>query len=308
MRLPLLRLLPGAPALLLLATFAGCRDFKKSIDPNELIPHGDLRAYATEEMADLADRHARQFEQQFPAARVTVETRSTRAAIVALLADSGRAAYTDRLFNAEEQAVNDGHRDSLRATPRHVGFGALVFVAHPSNPVEALPVASLPALVRGSGASWTSMGGAGPVQLATTGKNSGTYEVLATQFVPGAGDLVPAFVGASPRAVMDFVAAQPGGLGVVPLSALGDTLAAGVRVLPLRVGVGDSSYVIRPSQLSVYEQSYPLHYKLYLYTTGRLSLLPSRFAGFVGGRVGQRAVQAAGLVPQTVPARTVTLK
>lgn len=286
----------------------GCRDAKRSLSGDDLVPQGELRIYTTPELADVAERHARQFEQQFPLAHVTVETRSTRGAVVALLADSGRVAYTDRLLNAEEQAVNDEHPDTMQVFGRHVGFGALVFVMHPSNPAAAFPVDAVPAVVRAATPTWNALGGTGTLLLATTGKNSGTYEVLTRQFAPGAGDLVPAFVGATPRAVMDFVASQPGALGVVPLPALRDTAAAGVRVLPVRVGQGDSAYVVRPSQLSVYEQSYPLHYKLYVYTTGRTGLLPSRFAGFVGGRVGQRAIQTAGFVPETVPARTVVLR
>lgn len=298
------------PILLFAAALAasGCRDAKRSLSGDDLVPQGELRVYTTPELAEVAERHARQFEQQFPLTRVTVETRSTRGAIVALLADSGRVAYTDRLLNAEEEAVNEGHPDTMRVFARPVGFGALVFVVHPGNPVAALPVDAVPTVARAANPTWNAFGGTGKLLLATTGKNSGTYEVLARQFSTGTGDLVPAFVGATPRAVMDFVASQPGGLGVVPLSALRDTAEAGVRVLPVRVGQGDTAYVVRPSQLSVYEQTYPLHYTLFVYTTGRMGLLPSRFAGFVGGRVGQRAIQTAGFVPETVPSRTVVLK
>lgn len=298
------------PILLLVAAVAvgGCRDAKRSLSGDDLVPQGDLHVYATPELADVAERHARQFEQQYPLTHVTVEVRSTRGAIVALLADSGRVVYTDRLLNPEEQAVNDEHADTMRVFPRHVGYGALVFVVHPTNPTAALPVGDVAAMVRAAHPTWNALGGTGKVLLATTGKNSGTYEVLTRQFAPGTGDLVPAFVGATPRDVMAFVASQPGALGVVPMPSLRDTAEAGVRVLPVRVGQGDTAYVVRPSQLSVYEQSYPLHYNLYVYTTGRMGLLPSRFAGFVGGRVGQRAIQTAGFVPETVPARTVVLK
>lgn len=286
----------------------GCREVKRSFDPAALLPQGRLTVYASEEFAGIARQHARQFMQQHERVTVDVQVRSTRGAIVALLADSGRVAYTDRLLNAEEEAVDAGHPDSVRVAARHIGFGALVFVVHPSNPVGALPAADIPALVRSTAPTWDGAGGSGRMLIAVTGKNTGTYEVLAQDVAPGAGDLVPAFVGASSRAVMDFVAQQPGGLGVVPLSALPDTAAAGVRVLPLRVTKRGETYTVRPTQLSVYEQSYPLHYKLYLYTTGGLGLLPARFGGFVGSRVGQRALQTAGYVPETVPARTIQLQ
>lgn len=288
-----------AGAVLLAAVLAaGCRP-----EPRPSNVRGVLRVYATESLAPVARRHAEMFNQRFTDARVEVVTRTTRGALVALLADSTRLVYVDRTFNAEEQAAASARPDTSQIGAVKIGSGALALVVHPSNAVTEVPVGALPTLVRDSLATWAAVGGgAGRVELATTGRNSGAFELLTERFVRGPGAVRPRFVGATAAEVLAFVARRPNALGVVPLEALGD--AAAVRTLALRGRAG----AVRPSPLAVYRGTYPLRYDAYvLRVSGPFGPVQVRLASFAAEQLGQRAVQRAGFVPVTVPARQLTI-
>jgi phosphate transport system substrate-binding protein len=78
----------------------------------------------------------------------------------------------------------------------------------------------------------------------------------------------------------------------------------------LAFSVKDSQGVlttVKLNQRSIYDQYYPLTYSLYIYTSERLPGTAQGFSAFVAGERGQRMFQYAGLVPKTMPYRTIQL-
>ena len=300
-------LTPGSLALLALVFGAASCSKPGSEGPIQTGRTDTLRVLVTDALAPLAEEHAREFMQRNDYGDVEVVRSTTRGALVALLADSATLAYADRPLNAEEQGKADlrgGARLPLRST--RIASGALVAVVHPSNGLAAVTRERLAGLVRGQASGWGAGGPAGAVQLAVTGVNSGTYELAARTFFPGAAPLAPASVGATEADVLRFVAARPNALGLVSLGALHDSLIARGAVRTLAVSDSGRPAVV-PSPLAVYRGTYPLRHAVYAYHTGPLGSLEGRFAAFAADRRGQTLVQRFGLVPATIPARTIDL-
>jgi phosphate transport system substrate-binding protein len=64
---------------------------------------------------------------------------------------------------------------------------------------------------------------------------------------------------------------------------------------------------VRATQRSIYDQVYPLTYSLYIYTCEKTPGTAYGFSTFVAGDIGQRDFLYAGLVPKTMPYRTIQL-
>jgi phosphate transport system substrate-binding protein len=83
----------------------------------------------------------------------------------------------------------------------------------------------------------------------------------------------------SSEAVIEYVAQTPGAIGYVSTLRLGDSEAAGVRVLPV-----DG---VLPDRTTVYDGSYPIARPLYLATYGEPLDEAREFAQWVLGPQGQ---------------------
>jgi phosphate transport system substrate-binding protein len=155
----------------------------------------------------------------------------------------------------------------------------------------------------------------GPIELCLTGKNSGLYEMVARHFFKIQGDVPVAAVAPSQRSILEYVATHPEALGLISYAMWKDTSdptqerwKREARVLAF--AVKDSQGVlttVKLTQRSIYDQYYPLTYSLYIYTSERMPGTAQGFSAFVAGDRGQRMFQYAGLVPKTMPYRTIQL-
>ena len=77
-----------------------------------------------------------------------------------------------------------------------------------------------------------------------------------------------------------------------------------------RMRVDDADGVlsaVKATQRSIYDRVYPLTYSLYLYTSEKTPGTAYGFSAFVAEDIGQRVFLYAGLVPKTMPYRTIQL-
>lgn len=277
--------------------------------PQEDSPtRGSVLLLTCESQSALMNLQAEEFTRLYPDAHVRVVTTSTRDAIVQLLNDSVTIVCTDRALNAEERSV--ARRAGLEYTEIRIAEDALALVVHPSNPQAVLGIEQLRSIADGTLQSWDQIPGStlrGPVRLAITGRNSGTYELLTRRFLALGSDARIQFLADSQRATLGFVGEYPRSLGVVATAALKDTVAP-VRVL--RVAWTDSTGrrdTTMLHQANIYQGNYPLHYPVYLYVRkpGRGPMYG--FSTFVASAPGQKICLNMGLVPATMPVRLVQL-
>jgi phosphate transport system substrate-binding protein len=274
---------------------------------NEETPtRGSLSMAACESQFVLLQREAQEFQRIYTETSVIVVERSTREAIVALLNDSLKMICTDRPLNAEERAVVQ--RAQLPLVETKIAEDALAVIVHTTNPMKEIGFSSLGKIFRGDVHSWSQIPEShwsGSIDAVLTGRNSGTYELLATSFLKTT--LTPAHSARSQQEIVRYVAQTPHAIGIVTISAIRDSVPTIKAVAVQAVNKEAPTPFVKLHQANVYRDYYPLHYPVYVYSTAKLSSVVSGFTSYIASVPGQKIFQNAGLVPATMPVRLVQI-
>jgi phosphate transport system substrate-binding protein len=307
------KILPRLSLLLLLPLIACSINTK----PKESTTRGELGVYVSDSHLSLAKKEADLFISLYNEANITLYSASTRECLVHLINDSVRLVLTDRPLNAEELQVIK--KDELKIDSIQVALDALALLVNRVNDLPGLSMADLTAIVDGRITTWQQLPGSGltgPLQLVTTGKNSGAYELLNTHFLKRTQDFVPAVITAAQSEVVEYVAKQPQALGIASLACFKeDTLKVLTEepdgpVRPLAfIGTDSTGAPVRNKlhQANIHLKKYPLYYPLYVYFN-RKSLLAAGFCSFIASAPGQKIILNSGLVPTTMPIRLVQIR
>jgi phosphate transport system substrate-binding protein len=230
--------------------------------------------------------------------------------------DSVHCVVVDRRLNEEERsAVQEAKRTVIET---EIASDGLVVLVHPSNKLSAISMETLKAIVSGKTALWNSVPESrlhGVIELCLTGKNSGLYELITRYFFKLEKDASLAAMATSQQGIIEYVATHPEALGVVSFAAWRDTTrpaneSAREKVRPLDLLATNAEGVqtaVSLNQRNIYDQTYPLTYSLYIYTSEKIPGPAYGFSAFVAGETGQRVFLYAGLVPKTMPYRTIQL-
>jgi phosphate transport system substrate-binding protein len=269
---------------------------------------GEITLFTSESVSSLVVREAEEFRRIYPEAHVAIHPTSTRDAIVQLLNDSVKTICIDRPLNEEERKVAVAAR--IPITENRFAEDALAVVVHPRNGVTELTMSLLKQILTRTLGEWRNVpqsGLAGPVEFVLTGRNSGTFEMLQKRFFNLGDRLQPAVLAGSQEEVLRYITDHPTAIGCVSLASLG-TVPSNVRIVSIEQSVDSSAErFVQPSQSNLYHSLYPLHYSLYLYTAEPRGGLGAGFSTFVMRIQGQKILQDAGLVPASIPSRTIQI-
>ncbi len=205
------------------------------------------------------------------------------AGLAALGAGTADLAMTDRRIGRPELDRLRGMGDlSAPASEHAVGLEGEAVIVNPRNPVSALSLPQLRAILGGTLPSWQRLGATGPIH------------VIAEAGEPDAAGLPEAAAGLRRvRGAASAVLDDPQAIAVVPLSHVGR-----VKVLAI-AALGAAPAMPVPADIA--NGSYPLARRLYLYApAGGSNPFPARFAAFAVSPEGQAAIAQAGLVPLSV--------
>jgi phosphate transport system substrate-binding protein len=274
---------------------------------------GTLTVHVTESLAVLIQNEADEFQRLYPDASITIVPASTRDAIVHLLNDSITCIIVDRQFNEEERQVTAKYNITYVETK--IAQDALAVIVNKKNPIQNISLNSLEHILTGKIRQWRSVPGTrwtGRIDLVLTERNSGAYELLVAHFFRLKEQPPVSITVANQYEAFKAVAEGERAIGFISLATLQDTLSRpdvlqfreATRVLA--VARNDTSRAFhKPHQAYVYQELYPLHYPIYLYTTAGYASLASGFSAFITSIHGQKIIQNAGLVPATMPVRLV---
>ncbi|MCX6132573.1 MAG: substrate-binding domain-containing protein [Ignavibacteriales bacterium] len=280
------------------------------------IRNGTLHVLATESHLPLVQQLVNDYQSIYPGVSLTVGGATTRGAIVELVNDSVHCIMVDRRLNDEERRV--AHDAKLIIGESEVARDALVVLVHPQNKLASLSTSELGSILSGQTTLWSKFPGSklhGVIELCLTGRNSGLYEMVTHRFFSIQNDVPLAAVAASQDSVLHYVAANPEALGVISFAVWKDTTLEAsqrwkknIRALDL-LGKNEDGAVtaVKATQRSIYDQVYPLTYSLYIYTSEKTPGTAYGFSAFVSEDIGQRVFLYAGLVPKTMPYRTIQL-
>ncbi len=253
-------------------------------------------------------REVEQYTSLYPQIKIEAHAASTRGAIVSLLNDSVYTIVIDRQFNEEEKQV--AQQASIHYVESKIAEDAIAIIVHKQNPISRISTESVQRIVTKAATSWSDVAdshGSGPIELVLTGRNSGMNELLQTKFLPGSTVLEPTVKLNSQEDVIRYVSEHPGAVGCVAASMLMETQSP-VKVLPMMAMSPDGTQQeYLPGQQEIHDSLYPLHYSLYLYNTNAKADVGVRFSAFVLSNIGQKIIQNVGLVPVSIPYRTIQL-
>jgi phosphate transport system substrate-binding protein len=288
--------------LILLASAVGCK--KK----DETATSGHRLLLTADPYAPLMQQEVEQFMSIYPQVKMEVRSVSTREAVVLLLNDSVQSIIIDRQFNVEEQQVI--HQAAIRIIENKIAEDGIAVIVHKQNPISSIRAESVRNIVTNTVKDWNQITEAhwsGTIDFVLTSKNSGMYELLQEKIFSVSKPLEPTTIMSNQSEVIQYVSMHPQSVGCVAASLVNDGKAQ-IKVIPLIAkspeGI-ETKY--EPRQQEIYNALYPFHYSLYLYNAETKTSVGVGFGALVLSDIGQKIIQRAGLVPVSIPYRTIQL-
>jgi phosphate transport system substrate-binding protein len=287
--------------IILIAVVSGCKNKETATFGHQLLLTADP-------YLPLIQQEADQFTSLYPQVKVEVRGASTRGAIISLLNDSVHTIVIDRQFNEEEKQV--AQQASIRLVENKIAEDGIAIIVHKQNPITNITTNSVHQIVTRMAIEWTQVAEShwsGSIDFVLTGRNSGMYELLQKKIFNESKPLEPNAVMNSQREVIQYVSIHPYSVGFVAASLLTDE-TVNVKLLPVltKSPEGDEKEYL-PEQQEIHESLYPFHYSLYLYNTEAKAAVGVGFSALVLSNIGQKIFQKSGLVPVTIPYRTIQL-
>ena len=163
---------------------------------------------------------------------------------------------------------------------------AIAVIAHPSSPIEDLPLDKIREVFSGKIANWKELGGPDhPIDIVTREEGSGTRESF-QKFVMGKEDIsLGALVQDSNGAVRQVISSDPNAIGYISLGLVNDQVKA------LRISG------VQPNLTNVYNGKYTLVRPFLFVFSGEPAGEAKSFLEFVLSPSAQKLLLKEGLVP-----------
>jgi phosphate transport system substrate-binding protein len=282
--------------------FGGCKK------QTETATVGHRLLFVADPYVSLMQHEVEQFVSLYPQVNLDVRGVTTREAIVLLLNDSVHIIAVDRQFNEEEKQVVQ--QASLHMAESKMAEDGIAIIVHPQNPLSSITPESARQIITKTLTEWsqlTSSRWTGPIDVVLTGRNSGMQELLQHKIFAVPKLLEPTTVMNTQHDVIQYVSKHPLSVGYVAASLLADG-QPNVKMLPVSIISSDGTEkAYFPKQQEIFESLYPFHYSLYLYSAETKATVGLGFSAFVLSNIGQKIFQQSGLVPVSIPYRTIQL-
>ncbi|HMK36185.1 MAG TPA: PstS family phosphate ABC transporter substrate-binding protein [Desulfomonilaceae bacterium] len=224
-----------------------------------------VRVRGSESMARLADGFAQDFMKDHPQSSVIVSG-GMDAGFQALFNKECEVAMASRKIKAEEkeEAVKKG----LDLEEKIVGWGGIVILAHPSNPLNELTVDQVRKIFTGETSNWSQVGGPNEaIAVLAVGENRpGTIEFFTEQVLKA-----PIAQGAVSkkhfRSIIAAASEQPNATGYARVRNMEDLKEKGLesKVKALAIKKTENSPAVMPTRETVNNGSYPITRPYYMY-------------------------------------------
>lgn len=277
-------------------------------EPAETATRGHILVSSAEVAFPYIDNSAIKYQQIYNEAYVDVGRTTAREALVELAEGKSRLAVLSREPNeAEVEALSAGERQFVTRTVAH---DALAVILHGDNPVDELTLDQLKDIFTGKITNWQEVGGRNVrIRPLVRDRNSGTYETFQDSVLAGA-DFGGSVYPCSTMAVMTGVAgSSPGAIGITGLLMTNRPSTMG-NFKTIRIAEEDGERYYLPTQDKIHSEKYPLRRPLVLCYFKKSSFevnLVSGFVTFLTAVKGQQIAIDEGLVPATMPVRTVKI-
>jgi phosphate transport system substrate-binding protein len=212
----------------------------------------------------------------------------------ALASDDADIWASSRPAKAKEVEQLSARADLRSLDSEHViAIDGLAVLVHPQNPVSKLSIDQIGQIFSGRINNWSQLGGADqPIRLYARDDRSGTWDTFKSLVLTGDYALhESARRYESNDQLSDDVSRDPAGIGFAGL--------ASVRNSKLLAVSDGNAPAMKPNQLTVASEDYPLSRRLYMYTTGEQAPDMAReLIDFALSSDGQALVAESGFISQ----------
>lgn len=174
-----------------------------------------------------------------------------------------------------------------------IAIDGLAILVHPDNPVNAMSLETLGRVFSGQINNWAQLGGPNrPITLYARDDRSGTWDTFKSLVLGKTYTLDNSAARyESNDQLSDDVASDPGGIGFSGLASVRNS-----KLLAISDG---NAPALKPDQLTVASEDYPLSRRLFMYTLGQRAPVQAReLIDFTLSSSGQALVAQSGFVSQ----------
>lgn len=287
----------------MLVLLAGCRFDAPDPAKDDKPTQGRVMILADADCRAAVERELGIFHEFYKKAEITVRYVDEGAMLKAMMNDSVRCVITTVEPGPEQDAYYRGRNISTPIVPLY--HSAIALVVHPESDLTHLDKAEVARLLGGG------EGNVGPdtLQAIFAGKGSGLARLLKDSLEIGQ---LRAQAMEDISALVEQVARNTRAVGFLPFEALADqddpevrSIRGRLRLLPVSAKPGDDP--VTPSQSTIADGSYPFLRTVHAIVTEGKSGLGTGFVSFVANHKGQKIILKLGLVPITIPERTIEI-
>ncbi len=280
----------------LLFLLAGCKSFR---DQRDELPDnrdkGTIHVSADESFKPIIDEHVKVYESQHPKTRIDVVYKPEAECMKDLLLDSVRMVIGTRLCNEYERAYIV---DTLKKAPlgMTIALDAIVVIVHPSSPDTLFTMEQLREVLNGTFKK-------NLIPVFDGVKATSTVRFIIDSVLRGDSLTPNAMAARSSEGVIDYVSKNPGVIGFIGVSWIGNpedtaqlSFLKKVKIAALESTDMPGSYV-KAYQANIYLKRYPMVRDLVYILKENYRGLGTAFANFMSGEIGQLIFRRAYLVP-----------
>lgn len=272
---------------------------------------GTITVVADESFRPLVASLTHAYEGIYPDAHFNVIYQPEQQAILLLLRDSARLAFTSRELNENERQIIKQQEGALKE--QKIAIDGIALITGKANQDSLITLQELEGIFSGRIKDWSQLRGggsqSGPITLVFDHANSSNLDYMLKRF--GVKDVtkLPLYTSNSNEKVIEFVKENRSAIGFIGVNwisdgdaALTEELSRGLRVL----GVSEKE---NPTSIQDYGQPFQRDLRLGRYPLARFIYIISRegYSGLGGGLmtyiardVGGLVIEKMGLVP-TIP-------
>lgn len=239
-----------------------------------------IRVRGSDSMAGRIEALAKVFMKDNPHVNIIVSGGSLLAPDILKGDGCEIAMYAYKMTDDEKRNLRDA---GVTPVERLVGYGGIVFIAHPSNTVEELTVEQMTKIFTGAFTSWDQVGGRQrPIRILTVkDRHPASLQFVQTDLL-GSSITDKAEILSSFQSVALKVAATPDAIAFTRVRDVFESaIAEMVALKVLKIKSGPESPGVLPTRENIANKSYPVRRPFFIYTKADGGPDTKRFVEFI---------------------------
>ena len=300
---------------LVLAGFGGCTPDSKQLDNPR---RGTITIVADESLKPLVFALTNAYEGIYPDAHFKVDYKPEQYAVLQLLQDSARIAFTTRKLNEKEQSMVLKQKGYQKA--QHIATDGLAIIVGKQNTDSLITLPQLRDIFEGKITRWEQLKGSnqnGLITLVFDNINASNLNFILDKFaIKDLGKLRIVSAGSNEK-VISQVKSDPLFMGFIGVSWISDGHSLSSEELSKGLNVFGISKTASPGSIKDYYQpfqsglefkNYPLSREIYIVSREGYSGLGGGLMTYIARDVGGLIIEKMGLLPRIRYPRDLEIK